>query len=152
MQRATSSPVQIIAAMLSGFPSSSATDPDMAIRAYILAIEDIAYEAIARAAKLFLRGEVQGHNKAFAPSCAEFAEQCRHQALCMEAERKAGMRVKIEAPKDEVTPVAPWKLKLLNEALQGSNEARAKLREMFPHISISEMADTPVSKLEGDTP
>lgn len=45
-------------------------------------------EALARAAGRFMRGEVAGHNNAFAPSCAEFAEECRTQSLIIAAERR----------------------------------------------------------------
>lgn len=142
----------IIAAILSGFPISSATDVDMQIRAYLMAIEGIAYDAIVRAARAFIRGEVPGRNSAFAPSSAEFAERSRYEALCMEAERKAGLRVKIEAPKDDAPRVAPEKVRLLARHLQGDQSATAELKRLYPSNEIIAMADTPVRELEGDTP
>jgi hypothetical protein len=122
----------------------------MQIRAYLMAIEGIAIDAIARAARAFIRGEVPGRNSAFAPSCAEFAERSRHEALCMEAERKAGMRPKIEAPLDDTPRVAPEKVRLLARHLQGDQSATAELKRLYPANEIIAMADTPVSELEGE--
>jgi len=119
--------------MLSGFPASAAIDPDMAIRAYLMAVEGIAQEAIARAARLFITGQVKDQNRDFAPSCAAFAEQCRYQQASIDAERRPRIEAK---PKVEGPRVAEWKLDLLNAALKGDNKARAKLRTMFPQIDI----------------
>lgn len=98
-----------------------------------MAVEGIAHEAIARAARLFITGQVKDHNRDFAPSCASFAEQCRYQQASIEAERRPRIEVK---PKPEGPKVAEWKLDLLNAALKGDNRARAKLRKMYPHIDI----------------
>jgi hypothetical protein len=103
--------------MLSGFPASAGTDPDMQIRAYLMASGGIEPEALARAAGRFMRGEVAGHNNAFAPSCAEFAEECRFQQMSIAAER----RPRIEPPEEKPQPkVSAEKLKLLKEAMNGS--------------------------------
>lgn len=134
----------IIAAMLSGFPSSQGISPDMQIRAYLMAVEGIAQEAIARAARLFITGQVKDHNRDFAPSCAAFAEACRYQQASIEAER----RPRIEIQHEPVgRPVDPRKLKLLHEALQGSVEATEELKRMYPDLPVWRMADLPVSKL-----
>jgi hypothetical protein len=115
--------------MLSGFPASAGTDPDMQIRAYLMASGGIEPEALARAAGRFMRGEVAGHNNAFAPSCAEFAEECRFQQMSIAAER----RPRIEPTEEKPQPkVSAEKLKLLKEATNGSLSARKKLAEMFP--------------------
>jgi hypothetical protein len=130
--------------MLSGFPASAGTDPDMQIRAYLMASGGIEAEALARAAGRFMRGEVANHNNAFAPSCAEFAEECRFQQMSIAAER----RPRIEPPKkvDEAPPVARWKIETLNKALQGHQPSRAKLREMYPHLDIPDAVESEASK------
>lgn len=117
----------------------------MQIRAYLMASGGIEPEALARAAGRFMRGEVAGHNNAFAPSCAEFAEECRFQQMSIAAER----RPRIEPPaekRDDGPKVDPRKLQLLNKALKGHNPSRAKLRRMFPHLDIP---DAPVTS-EGE--
>jgi len=98
-----------------------------------MAVEGIAQEAIARAARLFITGQVKDQNRDFAPSCAAFAEQCRYQQASIDAERRPRIEAK---PKVEGPRVAEWKLDLLNAALKGDNKARAKLRTMFPQIDI----------------
>ena len=133
MQRETSSPATIIAAMLSGFPASAGTDPDMQIRVYLLSVEGLATEAIGRAARLFIAGKVKGQNKDFAPSCAAFADECRNQQLIIDAEN----RQRIEPPPERPQPKVPaYKLELLNDALKGSQSAKKKLAAMFPDNPI----------------
>lgn len=123
--------------MLSGFPASAGIDPDMAIRAYLMASGGIEHEALARAAGRFMRGEVAGHNRSFAPSCAEFAEECRFQQMSIAAER----RPRIEPPPETPQPkVSAEKLKLLKDATNGSIVARKKLAEMFPDNPIIALA------------
>lgn len=141
MQRETSSPATIIAAMLSGFPASGATDADVQLRAYLMAVGGIDPEALARAAQRFMRGEVGGHNRSFAPSCAEFAEECRFQQMSIAAERRP--RIEQQRPKDDGPPVARWKIETLNKALQGHQPSIAKLRQMFPHLDIPDAPPAP---------
>jgi hypothetical protein len=101
----------------------------MQIRAYLMASGGIEPEALARAAGRFMRGEVAGHNNAFAPSCAEFAEECRFQQMSIAAER----RPRIEPPEEKPQPkVSAEKLELLKEALKGNVVANRKLARMFP--------------------
>jgi hypothetical protein len=119
--------------MLSGFPASAGIDPDMAIRAYLMASGGIEPEALARAAGRFMRGEVATHNNAFAPSCAEFAEECRFQQMSIAAERRPRIEAK---PEVEQPKVSAEKLKLLKDATNGSLSARKKLAEMFPDNPI----------------
>ena len=105
----------------------------MQIRAYLMASGGIEPEALARAAGRFMRGEVAGHNNAFAPSCAEFAEECRFQQMTVAAER----RPRIEPPEEKPQPkVSAEKLELLKEALKGSVVANRRLVEMFPDNPI----------------
>jgi hypothetical protein len=101
----------------------------MQIRAYLMASGGIEPEALARAAGRFMRGEVAGHNNAFAPSCAEFAEECRFQQMTIAAERRPRIEPLEEKPQPKVSAE---KLKLLKEATNGSLVARKKLAEMFP--------------------
>lgn len=124
----------VIAAMLSGFPASSGVDPDMQIRAYLMAIDGIAHEAIARAARLFISGKVKDQNREFAPSCASFAEQCRTQEATIKAE--AAPRIEAQPEPDRGPPVSPEKLKLLQRTLRGDRSAAAQLAAIYPHLDI----------------
>ena len=144
MQREISS-APIIAAMLSGFPASAGTDVDMQIRAYLMAVEGIAQEAIARAARLFITGQVKDHNRDFAPSCASFADQCRYQQSVIEA--AARPPITAPEPKDQGPPVSPRKMKLLSDALQGDLSATEELKRLYPDLPVWKMADMPVSKI-----
>jgi hypothetical protein len=81
-----------------------------------------------------MRGEVAGHNNAFAPSCAEFAEECRFQQMSITAERRP--RLDKPEPKDDGPRVDPRKLQLLKKALSGSLSAKRKLARMFPDNPI----------------
>lgn len=98
-----------------------------------MAVGGIEPEALARAAQRFMRGEVGGHNRSFAPSCAEFAEECRFQQMSIAAER----RPRIEPPEEKPQPkVSAEKLQLLKDATNGSLSARKKLAAMFPDNPI----------------
>ncbi|MDV4166210.1 hypothetical protein R1538_34740 [Rhizobium leguminosarum] len=119
--------------MLSGFPASAGTDPDMAIRAYLMASGGIEHEALARAAGRFMRGEVATHNNAFAPSCAEFAEECRFQQMSIAAERRPRIEATVEAPQPKVSAE---RMKLLRDAANGSLSAKRELAKMFPDNPI----------------
>jgi hypothetical protein len=110
-----------------------------------MAVEGIAHEAIARAARLFITGQVKDHNRNFAPSCASFAEQCRYQQAAIEAAARPRIEVQQSAPVGK--PVDPRKLKLLNAALQGDVSATAELKRMYPDLPVWRMADLPVSKI-----
>lgn len=119
----------IIAGMLSGFPASAGIDPDMQIRAYLVAIDGIPAEAVWRAAKLFLAGKVRDHNRAFAPSAASFAELARQQQAVMTRENRPPIEVRPEPPQPKV---AAYKMQLLRQAANGSLNARQQLARMFP--------------------
>lgn len=132
MQRGTSSPATIIAAMLSGFPSSQGTDVDMQIRAYLMAVEGIDIEAIAKAAKLYIAGQVKDQDLKFAPSCALFADTCRYQQAALRAALAPAQ------PKAELKPEYSeqhrvnmlGKMKILASATKGDPEAIKALEDM----------------------
>ncbi|MBB3650251.1 hypothetical protein FHX14_006497 [Rhizobium sp. BK619] len=115
--------------MLSGFPASSGTDPDMQIRAYLVAIDGISDEAVWRAARGFISGKVRDHNRAFAPSSASFAEECRRQQAVMDAQNRPRIEPEPETPQPKV---AAYKMQLLRAAANGSRNARRELAKMFP--------------------
>lgn len=121
--------MKIIAGMLSGFPASAGTDPDMQIRADLVAIDGIPAEAVWRAAKLFLSGRVRDHNRAFAPSAASFAEIARQQQAVMTAQSRPRVEAEPEPPQPKV---AAYKMRLLRQAANGSGSAKRALAEMFP--------------------
>jgi len=52
------------------------TDPAAVVGVYVEALASYGEENIRRAAGRFMRGEVEGHNAAFAPSTAEIAAEC----------------------------------------------------------------------------
>nr|WP_245497673.1 hypothetical protein [Rhizobium ruizarguesonis] len=105
----------------------------MQIRAYLVAIEGIPLEAVWQAAKLFISGKVRDHNRAFAPSSASFAEQCRIQQAAIEAESRPRMEAEPERPQPKVPA---YKMKLLRDAANGSRSAKRELAKMFPDNPI----------------
>ncbi len=111
------------------FPASAGIDPDMQIRAYLVAIDGIPAEAVWRAAKLFLAGKVRDHNRAFAPSAASFAELARQQQAVISRENRPPIEVRPEPPQPKV---AAYKMQLLRQAANGSPTARRQLASMFP--------------------
>lgn len=104
-----------------------------------MAIDGVSIEAVERAVRAFLTGKVKEHNRSFAPSSAEFSEQCRYQQAIIDAEARP--RIETKPPVDDAPRVDPRKLVLLNKALKGDNRARAKLRSLFPHIDIPDVSE-----------
>lgn len=99
-----------------------------------MAIDGFELEAVSRAARNFMSGNVKGHNRAFAPSCAEFSDECRSVMAAILAERNP----RLPEPKkaDDAPPVSKWKMKLLRRAVNGDRGAWKELQEMFPHLSL----------------
>jgi hypothetical protein len=67
----------MIGRMLNIFPQSPNTDRDMFIQDMEICLEGISNEAIIATCKQYMQGKVEGHNKSFAPSGAEFALNAR---------------------------------------------------------------------------
>lgn len=82
--------------MLKAFPSSQSTISDDSARVYLFAVEDFSLEAIKRACRLFVRGEVKGRNNAFAPSAPELADVCKQAEGQLKVEQYEAERVFIE--------------------------------------------------------
>jgi hypothetical protein len=68
-----------IGMMLKAFPSSQSTITADSARVYLFAVEDLPLEAVKRACRSFVRGEVQGRNHSFAPSAPELAQVAKEQ-------------------------------------------------------------------------
>lgn len=66
-----------IGMMLKAFPSSQSSITADSAKVYLYAVEDFSLEAVKRACRQYVRGEVKGHNNAFAPSAPEMAALCR---------------------------------------------------------------------------
>lgn len=66
-----------IGMMLKAFPSAQSNITDESARVYMFAVEDYSLDAIKRACRMFVRGEVKGRNNAFAPSAPELADACK---------------------------------------------------------------------------
>lgn len=82
--------------MLKAFPSSQSTITDDSARVYLFAVEEFSLDAVKRACRLFVRGEVKGRNNAFAPSAPELAEACKAAEGMLKVERYEADRVFIE--------------------------------------------------------
>lgn len=65
--------------MLKAFPSSQSTITADSARVYLFAVEDFPLEAVKRACRAFVRGDVQGRNHSFAPSAPELAQVAKEQ-------------------------------------------------------------------------
>ena len=68
-----------IGMMLKAFPSSQSTITADSARVYLFAVEDLPLEAVKRACRAFVRGDVQGRNHSFAPSAPELAQIAKEQ-------------------------------------------------------------------------
>jgi hypothetical protein len=66
---------QAIGVMLASFPASQSQGQLVAL-AYLMAVEDASDYAIRAAAKEFIKGTIEAHDKRFAPSTAQFASRC----------------------------------------------------------------------------
>jgi hypothetical protein len=88
--------INAIGMMLKAFPSSQSNITDDSARVYLFAVEDFPLEAIKRACRLFVRGEVKGRNNAFAPSAPELAEVCKMTEGLLKVEQYEAERVFIE--------------------------------------------------------
>lgn len=60
--------------MLKAFPSSQSTITTDSARVYLFAVEDLPLEAVKRACRAFVRGDIAGRNHSFAPSAPELAQ------------------------------------------------------------------------------
>lgn len=67
---------ETIGLMLASFPASG-TQGELAAMGYLMAVEDVSDYAIGQAAKEFIKGEIDGHDKRFAPSTATFGARAR---------------------------------------------------------------------------
>lgn len=63
-----------IGMMLRAFPSSLSNITAETPKVYAFAVEEFSLEAVRRACRAFVRGEVPGHNPDFAPSTAKLAQ------------------------------------------------------------------------------
>lgn len=86
-----------IGMMLKAFPSSQSTMSADSPRVYLFAVEDFSLDAIKRACRMFVRGEVKGRNNAFAPSAPELADACKTAEGALKVEHYEADRVFIEA-------------------------------------------------------
>jgi hypothetical protein len=86
-----------IGMMLKAFPSSQSNITDDSARVYLFAVEDFSLDAIKRACRLFVRGEVKGRNNAFAPSAPELADACKTAEGQLKVEHYEAERIFVEA-------------------------------------------------------
>lgn len=69
---------------------------DDSARVYMFAVEDFSLEAIKRACRQLVRGEVKGRNNSFAPSAPELAELCRFEEGQLKVEQYEADRFFVE--------------------------------------------------------
>ena len=86
-----------IGMMLKAFPSSQSTMSADSPKVYLFAVEDFSLDAIKRACRLFVRGEVKGRNNAFAPSAPELADACKTAEGQLKVEHYEAERMFVEA-------------------------------------------------------
>lgn len=66
-----------IGMMLRAFPSSQSSITADSASIYRFAIEDFSLEAVKRACRMIVKGDVPGRNNSFAPSAPELSEICK---------------------------------------------------------------------------
>lgn len=118
--------------MLKAFPSSQSTITADSARVYLFAIEDFPLEAVKRACRAFVRGDVQGRNHSFAPSAPELAQVAK--------EFEGKIRVEqFEASHQFVLEGSPlWKkLELLKDDTFPSSLRAGGRGWHFPHADVA---------------
>lgn len=83
--------------MLKAFPSSQSSITDESARVYLFAVEDFSLDAIKRACRQFVRGEIGGRNNAFAPSAPELSDACKAAEGQLKVEHYEAERVFVES-------------------------------------------------------
>lgn len=63
----------------------------------MFAVEDFSLDAIKRACRMFVRGEVKGRNNAFAPSAPELADACKAAEGVLKVEHYEADRLFVES-------------------------------------------------------
>lgn len=120
--------------MLKAFPSSQSTITADSPRVYLFAVEDLPLEALKRACRAFVKGDIAGRNHSFAPSAPELAQ------VVKEFEGK----IRIEqfyAENQFVLEDSPlWKKLML---LKGEESFPTYMREgqrgwAFPHAEVAQ--------------
>lgn len=76
--------------MFQCFPQSVLADPDLQVRGYIAAIQDMDCRDILEACKRFMQGNVRDHNRAFCPSSAQLCQEVRQCKTVREIMEKRG--------------------------------------------------------------
>lgn len=149
-QNELSEATKAIGMMLEAFPSSQSRITGDTAKVYRFAIEDCSLEAVKRACRAFVRGEVADHNADFAPSAPKLAQVVKdfEHKLVMEswkAERQfipAGSEAwhKIAMLKND--PMLPTFIKDGVEGWWFSNEVvkEAEALALPPPISEAQMA------------
>jgi hypothetical protein len=104
----------------------------MQIRAYLMAVEGISIEAIARAAKKYIAGQIPEQDLQFAPSCAAFANACRYQEAALKAVNAPDRQQIEDKPRfsEQHRVKMLGKLKILADAMKGDHEAQKALADM----------------------
>ena len=110
-----------------------------------MAVQGISIDGIKDATRAYLQGKVKRPNQAFAPSAAEFAEQCRYQEYLAKV---AAMPVReLEAPEENFTEEHRVemleKLSLLGRHLAGDPQAMQALKSMGYDVAIQEAWSPP---------
>lgn len=62
--------------MLASFPSSQ-SDPEMVAKGYLFAVDGVDEDSVLRVAMKYVKGTVPNQERRFAPSAAEFSDNCR---------------------------------------------------------------------------
>lgn len=99
--------IEAITVLLNSYRLPSDTDKDMLLRTYVMAVEELSADAICEAAKRFIRGDVTGQDKRFAPSTAEFASEARGQQATINAANRPLPPPEPEADNSQRVP-ASW--------------------------------------------
>ena len=102
----------------------------MQMGAYVIAAEGMSLQAMLRATKAYLQRRVTRDNHTFAPSAAEYADQCRYQDMMINHERSPRIARALE-PETQFSEEHREKMKglfkTLQQALAGDKRAQKSL-------------------------
>ena len=130
----------LIVKMMMGYPSSASNITDDNINAYLEAAADVSIDALARAAKQFLTGRVDGHNNAFMPTAPSLASNARawDEAIAsVTASQELAKLGKLttyrigEKPPEGTEPLGPTKIEIKGILTDVSDLSHAEKEEIM---------------------
>jgi hypothetical protein len=146
--------------LLSGYPPGNWTDPEQALRSYLLAVDDYPAQDVEAAVVALIKGVAPGVNPGFLPPPAVVGAECKRQnnLRCEREARDKRLHPALPPPDVERTPesrarvkamidqtVANLAAKSLDDPVERHRRRIAKTNERFdanPYFEVGDPEDT----------